>query len=43
MKTKRKMSSMERREERTGFLFLLPSFIGFAVFILSLGAGTFAL
>lgn len=34
MKTKRKMSSMERREERTGFLFLLPSFIGFAVFIL---------
>ena len=34
MKPKRKMSSMERREERTGFLFLLPSFIGFLVFIL---------
>ena len=34
MKTKRKMSSMERREEKNRFLFLLSSFFGFAGFIL---------
>lgn len=33
-KTKPKMTSMQLREERTGFLFLLPSFIGFLVFML---------
>lgn len=34
MKTKKKRTSMQSREERIGYLFLLPSFIGFVIFIL---------
>ncbi len=35
MKAKKKqMTNLERREERIGYLFLIPSFIGFAIFIL---------
>lgn len=32
--TKKKLSSLQRREERVGYLFLLPSFLGFVVFML---------
>lgn len=32
--TKKKMSSLQKREERVGYLFLLPSFLGFIVFML---------
>lgn len=34
MTAKKKRTSMQLREERTGYLFLLPSFIGFVVFML---------
>lgn len=34
MKTKKKRTSMQKREEKIGYLFLLPSLIGFVVFML---------